>query len=310
MIKIKIAKICLTLVIIVSSASGAEAEEASLPSSSSSMISKGDILRVGGKVNLNANETATSLTAIGADTVIEGQILGNVLVIYGKVRLNSTAKVHGNAIVLLGALTRSSSVRVEGYTKVLSTLGLIDQLLNLASGFPRQFWSDGFWWTWKVFSFLAVFFIQLIVIEIFPKQVGNVSVSLNEKILGAGIIGVVSWLFAFPVSLALFLSVVGIPILPVFLAFLIIATFFGRVGVFWRLGSILLGNAALSKSKGLCLSIGYLSYQIVRSLPYLGKFIFVVVSAIALGICLRTQFGRKALVCRNRVKKRAGAFNQ
>jgi hypothetical protein len=263
-------------------------------------VAKGNIFRIGGKVNLSANESATNLIAVVADVVVDGRVDENLVVIYGSVKLNSTAKVHGNAMVLLGDLSVPNPVQVGGTAKAFSLLELSNLILNLASGFPRQFWDNSLWWSWKVFSFLALFLAQLVTVAIFPKWLENISVALHEKLFGAGVIGLMLWICAFPISLALFLSVVGIPIVPIFLTFLIAATFFGRIGVFWWIGSNLLGNNLLSKSKAICVSLGYLSYQLARSLPYLGKLTFVLVSVIGLGICLRTQFGRRAIMYRNR----------
>ncbi|MBM3240744.1 hypothetical protein FJZ31_31050 [Candidatus Poribacteria bacterium] len=256
----------------------------------------GSIFKIGVDVKLSKEKTVPNIIVVGGDVFIDGKVTQYVIVIFGNVYLNTDAQVLDGVITLLGKIETKSEGQILGHhSEIANIVQLLDSFTDLASGMPNSVWGKWALVGWRAATFVVLLLMQLILVSTFPVNVKNMTDAIPKKIIGVSLLGILSVLGMVPVGIALFLSLVGIPLMLVLWAFLFLACLYGKVVISFRIGNIIFQR---HRPNHLAVLLGYGIYRMATFLPYLqiGKIIFFVVNIISIGVCIRTIFGLKSVI--------------
>jgi len=216
------------------------------------------VLRLGQDYRLQSSESVRGATVIYGNATIEGRVERDVVVVFGRADLASTASIDGSLVVVAGsasvvegAYVRRDVTIVGGeldappafspggeYIVVGSRIlgGRLEAVVpwltrGLLWGRPIV---PNLPWVWGI---AGIFFLVYLVLNlVFHKAIRTCAETLAQRPLTAFLVGLLVLLLTGPVSALLAVSVIGIPVVPVVLCAVFVAGLLGRVSVMRWIG--------------------------------------------------------------------------
>jgi hypothetical protein len=246
-----------------------------------------DIVRFGEDLEVEEGEVASGdIVVFGGDAIIAGTVEGDVTVLGGDAELKSTALVDGGLTVLGGRIEREPGARVRGGT---------------TSG--TRFLSRGGFWinptAWYGFSLAFNFLLLLgtlalgaIVVAFLPVHTEHIALFIAREPWQSIGVGFLALLVVVPAMILLAITIIGIPLIPLFVILVIAAYVYGYFAA-----SLLIGKRIFEVSKARSSSlivetlVGILVVGLLRFIPFIGGLIALVVGILGFGAVLLTKFG-------------------
>jgi uncharacterized RDD family membrane protein YckC len=212
-----------------------------------------EVVRIGQDYTLNARDAVGQVLVISGTATIEGRVDRDVVVVFGKAKLSSTAAIDGSLIVIgggasamSGAVVRRDLVVVAGEFDapvgfmpggqhiVVGSSALGTRVEGLVPWISRGLlWGrpivPGLPWVWGIVG--AVFLVYLVLNLIFSRSVGAVAETMAARPLTAFAAGLLVLLLTAPVCLLLAVSIIGVAVIPFVICALIAAWIIGKVAV-------------------------------------------------------------------------------
>ena len=152
-----------------------------------------------------------NVVIVGGDLRIDGKVMGDVVNIFGKTTLSSSAIVNGEVVTIMGRLARSDEAVIGGET-----------ILVGGESFPITLWPfAAFGGTvvkvvGKVVTFIVMALLLLIVVYFLRDRMKRASTLVFGsflKSLGVGFLVVfVGWILVVIVAVILAITIIGIPV--------------------------------------------------------------------------------------------------
>ncbi|HQA61255.1 MAG: polymer-forming cytoskeletal protein [Tepidanaerobacteraceae bacterium] len=253
--------------------------------------------QIGGDIIIDSHETIKGdvVTVLG-DITVDGKVSGDVVAILGNVRVNG--EVTGDVTSVGGTIIRGETSKIYGKSTeigVSGIKGLVNGIkrpgIHLDPGiFARNIRYSFF----KVVRFLGLLAVGILVIILFPNAVKNASNLVEEEIGKKLLIGLAIFLLIPVAVILLFITLIGIPLIPIFLILLYAAGFFGYLCISIYIGRKL--NERIIKKPEVLLEfvLGALILWLVQLVPFIGSLTSLAALIISLGIAADTRFGSKA----------------
>lgn len=263
------------------------------------IVSVGEPLRI-------TKPTGTSVECIGADVQIDSLVRGDVVVIGGSVRFGEQGRVEGDLVALASAIDARDIAKVRGRVirpfwlgsaaqKVTSDSDLLDTLDRRFSILIAAF---------KLSMLLVWLALALLFVLAAPRALRNTSLEIRAGVLHSLVIGLVA--FTSMILTAIVFSylipyLIGIPLLIALALVAIVAKIYGMVVVFHAVGTMLFGARSreeldrrrLLKGDLAMVVLGLLVLGLLRMVPFIGGFVWMIASLVGLGAALQTRFGRR-----------------
>jgi len=227
------------------------------------------------------------VVVFGGSPVISARISGNLLAIGGSVHLRDGAEVMGDVFTVGGSVSRSGNAVVHG---------------SVQSGInpfriPGVF---GGWWAFSgafhVWRLLSILFLGLICYWLFPLVTERVAEAAEANPVKAVVAGLLGYLAIVPVIIVLAITLLGIPLIPVFLLALLVARLFGQVALALFAGRWLAARLQMSATANwLLVTLGLLGLGVLTLLPLVGVLASLFYSLIGFGAVIVTRFGTRRL---------------
>jgi len=246
-----------------------------------------NIVRFGEDIEIEEGEVVSGdLVVFGGDAIVAGTVEGNVTVLGGDVELKSTAEIDGELTVLGGRIEREPGAQVkEGVTSGRRFI-------------PRRgFWIDPT--TWFGFSLLFNFLTLLgtlalgaIVVALLPDHSEKIALFIAREPWQAVGVGFLALLLVVPAIVLLAITIIGIPLIPLFIIFVVVAYICGYIAA-----SLLIGKRIFEVSKASASTpvaeavVGILVVGLLRFIPFIGGLAGLVVGLLGFGAVLLTKFG-------------------
>ena len=264
-------------------------------------------LRIGQDYTLRAGDEISEVTVIFGDATIEGRVDGNVVVVFGKAQLSTTAIIDGSLVVIGGSATAAAGALVDedlvvvgggfdapagfmpgGHHVVIGTRAIGGRLDAIVPWVTRGFlWGrpivPDLPWVWAVVGFF--FLVYLLLNTVFDYPVGACATTLAGKPLTAFVVGLLVLLLAGPVCVLLTVSVIGIAVVPFVVCALFVAAIVGRVGVARWIGmSLMPQSSEESRPQALrSFVIGFALMTLAYMVPVLGFIAWTMFGVFGLG---------------------------
>ena len=274
----------------------------------------GRIIRVGGDVVIQANETNQAVFVLGGNAVVRGTVQGGVVVVSGTAdvtgtvdgdvavvagtaKLSRTAQVKRNLITLGSALQVDPSAKIDLNRIQLTVANDFNDLRWLANWvthgllrarpFPPQL---GWVWAW-----IGVFLgLHILLAAVFPQTTQTTVNILGQRPVGSFFTGLLVLFLAAPLAGLLLISGVGVTVLPFLACAIVAALVLGKLALFLlsgrRLGGVLKHPVLLQPVTALV--VGSAVFYVLYMIPVVGFLALGLATTIGLGAAVLTVISR------------------
>jgi uncharacterized RDD family membrane protein YckC len=266
-----------------------------------------NVFRVGQDYLLREGATTRDVAVVFGSARIAGRVEGDVVVVFGTAELTSSAIVEGSfvvvggeAVVAPGALVRRDVVTIGTAVQMPTdfvfggehiAVGTTALGLGLRNVTP---WVTGglllgrpivpsLSWVWTI---VGIFLLVYVLVNVLLHEpVRSTTEVLARRPFGAFMVGLLMLLLWAPISALLAVSVVGIIVIPFFLAALVVAFVVGRVGVMrWIGNSVLAADDPDSRVLAFrSFLLGFVLITLIYMVPLLGLVAWGLVGVFGLG---------------------------
>lgn len=267
----------------------------------------GDVAVFGGNLEITGMIDGDA-AVMGGNIDNRGKITGDLFVVGGTVVLDSGSVVEGDISMVGGTVDRDenaevlgeiTSVEIEVLHEIMPRIGKalrFPKFLPGRTAFPRVFF---------IGVLLVVYIINLLIILIFPGFTEKIAHRLNTGVWPSVGFGLGLQILYVPLIVLFAVSIIGIPLIPIFVLAVFLATFFG----FSALSLIIGGKVAdgfkwnITNKVGL-FSLGWITLMIIPLIVniigppifLLGWVIIYVATTIGLGSVIFTLIKKEAKV--------------
>ncbi|MDK2930350.1 MAG: hypothetical protein PWR07_481 [Bacillota bacterium] len=254
-------------------------------------VVEGDVVSLGNRVTVDGRVRGNAVS-IGSMVEVNGEVDGDVVSVGSTVFLGDNARVGGDVTSIGGSVQRSPGAIVRGSIH--------------SGGIPFRFDFRGVTWpmrwrpwhmSWAYFGFMWILrlvgalVLALVIVAIWPNHVAAVGASVETKLGRAVVIGLVAWLLFVPGMILLAITLIGIPLVPVWILFYVAAAAFGHAAVSVVVGDRVGRLANANMTILVKVLVGALVLAALGLVPGLGAVVAIAVAVIGLGAVLDTRFG-------------------
>lgn len=192
-------------------------------------IINGDIAVAGGNLNISGSVNGDA-AVFGGNVTNEGTIDGDLFVVGGTVALESGSLVTGDIAMVGGTVDRDENAKVLGEVESVESEALRNILPRIGRvfRFPRFMPGEGILTgIFSVAALIVVFVMNLLALLIFPKAIDRIVDMIQRNIWASVGLGVGVEILYVPIIVLLLVSIIGIPLVPVFMLVVFLAMLFG-----------------------------------------------------------------------------------
>lgn len=267
-------------------------------------VSAGGNVKIMGTVRKNA-------VSFGGDVIIEpaGVVKGDIVSFGGNIIVKSGATVKGNVTSIGGWNDIDPGATVGGEVKSIEDIVFPDRIVPyivhpLSHGVPGIFkvlfmgpFAGLFGLAGIIFGLIILAFklvisgaIAVVITYLFPDHVSRVAEYIHNDFPKAMFIGFVFTIVLPIITLLLIVTLIGIPIVPLFLISVVVAYLFGAVGIALWIGRIV----PESETRSLMMNVllGVVIVSVLKQLPIFGFVASILFWSAAVGSVIVTRFGK------------------
>ncbi len=206
------------------------------------------------------------------------------------------AQIPGKVTVVLGNILgkMDNDWTAEAYQEINSwrdVLLAIELMMH-----PQEIW----WGTptqkrfWSALTFLTLTLVHVLIVTTFPRQMDNMARAISHHPIGSTLLALILLIVIPYLGMMLILSIIGIPLVLLFLSVLFPMAIYGKTAIFLSIGKTIFPK----RSNIFAVTTGYVIYWMATWIPPIKHFTFIIASVIGIAICLRTAFGQKPIQSR------------
>ncbi|MFH1387465.1 MAG: hypothetical protein ABIH50_07355 [bacterium] len=245
------------------------------------------IVKVGESITIPEGAEVRSVVSVGGSVTVYGQVSEDVVAVGGSVFLKDSAMVGGDVVAVGGKIMKEPGAISKGDVVEVSVAGVTPAV---------SFFTKGGMLKGMVFFGLISFFgflvLAAILVAVFTKQLGRVSGCLEKDLLKNFFVGVLGVILIVPIVVLLAVSIIGIILIPLWIAIVVAAAIFGYVAAGHLIGKKTLHVLRIvGKSMMVETLLGVVLLSLVGLAPYGGPLVKLIAILCGLGgVCL-TRFG-------------------
>lgn len=253
-----------------------------------------DRVSYGHPVEVKEGETVNDAVSIGESVTVNGHVRGSAVALGGDVRVGKTGRVDGDASAVGGRITVEDGGRIDGEQVSLgagAAGALLTQFAKPAPEVPLPLPTRiGMRLVTAAAQFLCFFLLGLLTVTVIPRRVDVVAEGLAGHPVKAGAFGMLAAFLFVPITVLLFIIIIGWPIIPLVMLAYVVFGFVGFVALALLLGRRVPTKSALTTTGTLAIGAGLI--VAVGLVPILGGMVWLFAGFFALGAALMTRFGQ------------------
>lgn len=294
--------------LLLASLGAAAAPSAQVVTYSSSWSSR-PVVRIAQDYFLGAGEHVSDVRLVFGNATIEGQVDGDLVVVFGEARLTGDAVVDGSVVVVGGSAEIAPTVSVdrdvvvvggtltgEGFSRggdqvVVGSVWLGDILRGIVPWMTRGLvWGrlivPDIGWVW---TFVGIFFLLYLALNVmFDRAVGACADTVGARPVSTFMSGLLVLLLVLPVLAILMATVIGLLLVPFILCAILVAGLLGKAGVVRAIGRTIIGapSAESPESRGRAVAafvVGFALLTLAYMVPVLGFVTWAITTVFAFG---------------------------
>ncbi len=279
-------------------------------------LSNHNIFKIDSRVTVEIDEVYRTIISLNGPVDVKGRVIGNVISVGKPVYIQGLVE---NDVIVLGddiVLTEGSAIRGDAITiggEILQSHGsMIGGNLKEISLLPR--------WNFSVFLERLFYFVQYpifysgfnlpanflfirivftltiaaLTVTLLPKQVVNIANSIQHQLWKNLFIGLLAVICIIPITAFLGITIVGIPLIPILIVFLVLAGLIGGIALNYIVGYRMLSAFNIENTAMIWSVIsGLFILEILRMIPLMAIIILPLLYILGLGGVIYTRFGNK-----------------
>jgi hypothetical protein len=244
------------------------------------------IIKVGHDAVVEVDMRVDDVVSVGGDVKVYGTVHGDAVSVGGDVYLGEDASVYGDVVAVGGAVYEDEGSVIHGDITEVDAFNI--------GRFHFQWPFHGFFWGFKIFTFIGCLALGLILAVLLPKQLDQVSDFIRDNPLTVILYGLLGFVLVIPILVILAISIVGIVLIPVELLAVVFGTLFGYYAVARIIGEKL-SNALGKESVSILLALvfGLVVLGLVDIIPFFGDLVAVIAGIMGFGGVLMAIHKRK-----------------
>ena len=282
------------VLIFAAAASSVAAGDAALVISEGS-IARREVVALGRDLEV-AGEALDTVAAVNGSVLVSGTVEGDVIVLGGSARLESSARVRGDVFVVGGRIETRSGAIISGRSVSYPTLGAawlillegpslgLSSISRVVVGAKMALLAA--WLGWAILLFATA-----------GRGVLHTSEAVREEPFRCFMVGFSGVLALFLTALlmsSLAAMVIGVPLLFLVVGVAMVLKLWGLVAVFHAAGSFAGRKLVSRRWNPLNYAVlGLLLLGTLKLIPYLGTWTWTAASLLGVGATLVTKFGRR-----------------
>ncbi len=247
----------------------------------------------GGELVVGPNEVVHDLSVMGGELELDGTATGNLTVMGGTAHLKAGSHVVGNVTTMGGEVEIDEGATVDGRIgslggevkrgdKVVSSGYTLDDR-DKPRGEQNIFQRIGS----AITAAAMLFVFGAVLLALASRRMETLRVEAGARPMRSFALGFVGILGALVTTVALCVTVVGIPVAFVFLLTAVFASYAGIAAVLTTVGKALIGHK--TDSPYLQLAFGCLLFLLSGAIPVVGGIITFVVAMTGVGVVVATR---------------------
>ncbi len=256
-----------------------------------------DRVAFGSPVHVRKGESVRDVASFGGPVRIEGHVYGDVSSFGGPVHLIRGGVVEGDLVSIGGSVTVEDGATLRGErVNMASPAGLGDLPSPMRDHDVRADVVPSGITSWlntlyrKLVFLLSMAGAGVLVVGLFPGRVGRVAADIEGHPIRSLLVGGVGAIALFILSLALAITILGLPLTLLLWGVIAVAWLLGFVGLCQAVGDRLPFEQK-PHGRWLAFLVGVVAVTFIGSLPFVGWFAVIGVSAIGMGAVLTSRFG-------------------
>ena len=248
------------------------------------------IVEFGDDITIAEDQVVKHIVSVGGQVTVYGKVEGRIVAIGSSVVLSPTAQVEKGITTVGGIIVLGIGSRVEGSLMEINASNFADVLGQVLTG-------DWEGWSW-VFAFMSVaFYLSLLLAAILisaliPRSIMVISMAIQTNVYLSAFWGMLAVILAVPLALLLFISVIGMTLIPLEFALVFAAALVGFIAASRLTGHYIFRFC--KRPDQTCMKetiLGLTCLWFVGWMPYLGGIIKIFALILGLGGVLMTRFG-------------------
>lgn len=243
-----------------------------------------DMVVFGGQHEIvrEGQEVSGDLIVIGGSADVLGKVDGDAVALGGKIYISPKGHVNGNLVELGGTIDNESNQPQQPHERV--TPPFMEETPTPA--FPPSPIVAGYDWGWTWF-YLVDALLTIVAFLLFPGLTRNASQSLMDNPVVAGVLGFFSPIIFVVVIIALTITLIGIPLIPLAIIFAIVGYLVGKAAIAEFLGSrIFLATKSKSNPLAAVLVGMAILFVLCAVTGWVGIVVYFCLGALAIGAAL------------------------
>ena len=249
-----------------------------------------DRVVTGGDITVAANEVISGdAVAVGGDITVLGRVEGNAVAVGGDVILEPSAHVAGDAVAVGGTTEVAPGAFLGGDRVGLG--GSIGKAISSLVGAPS--------WAAPLFGIagtllraMTLFVVALLCLSFAPRRIERVATFWVEHPGRSVLGGLLLLVGTGPLCVALAITVIGLPLVPLVVGALVALVAFGLTAVMTAIGARVLRFFDRGSPLAAML-VGLLVLTLVDFIPLVGTPVLVLVGFVAGGAALLSRLGQE-----------------
>ncbi|MEM7050469.1 MAG: polymer-forming cytoskeletal protein [Acidobacteriota bacterium] len=241
-------------------------------------------------------EARSDVAALDGSVLVTGRVEGDVIVLGGGARLDSTARVAGDVFTLGGPIEAEPGAEIGGRSVSYPTasaawLTLLEgPSIGLSPFSPLVLGGK-----------LALLTAWLALVLLFFSTSGRQVMGTSQVIrvepfrnFFVGVVGILALVLTTLLFSAFAAALVGVPLLVLVVVLALVLKLWGMVAVFHALGSWIgrrMGNRPMRALNAA--TLGLVVLGVIKFIPYVGIWAWSIATFIGVGAALSTKFGRR-----------------
>lgn len=202
-----------------------------------------DLVSIGEDIYIaEGEEVLGDAVCIEGDLTIAGTVRGDAVCIGGDITLESSAVVYGDAVSIGGSINAAPGAEIGGQKvcfggEFIPLVPFIKKFAEISEPITSNLIDI----VWEIAFFLFLMFLGLLASVFMKRQLDNVHDHLTNEFPRSALLGIALVILA-PIALVvLAVSIIGWPLIPLFIIVLLALQYFGYVVFGEILGSVILG---------------------------------------------------------------------
>jgi cytoskeletal protein CcmA (bactofilin family) len=258
----------------------------------------------GNRVVVESDEKVKRAVAVFDSVTIRGFVEKDAVAVSGDLVVESGAVIRGDVMalggditIMPGAVVEGKAVAAGGHVDVLAGARLDGRVINLnmpagSGGFFDNSVFPGF--LFLAFAIVKSLFILIVVLLIAwfaPARVAAARDYLKHKTAKSFFMGLLMTVMFLPIVILFAVTIIGIPLIPLFFILSAIIMFFGLTALFAWFGQWL-PFFKNRNSQVLTVAMGFFLSMLINYIPFGGTLFLMITSMAAAGATFLSRFGR------------------